>query len=157
MQVNITYPASKRSKSLNIRTPSRKAGIKGIARRSYKTLASTIAKSPIMLASMLKEVCGAIKVEMKQLSSDKHDSVLRDNIEAVKHFHWDTVMLEMEKMIPTLISILKHLVPSPSQNKPLVALIASQLLKARHQRMGLVQRAVSVMLYGNGSSKQVGD
>ena len=157
MQVNITYPASKRSKSLNIRTPSRKAGIKGIARRSYKTLASTIAKSPKMLASMLKEVCGAIKVEMKQLSSDKHDSVLRDNIEAVKHFHWDTVMLEMEKMIPTLISILKHLVPSPSQNKPLVASIASQLLKARHQRMGLVQRAVSVMLYGNGSSKQVGD
>ena len=83
MQVNITYPASKRSKSLNIRTPSRKAGIKGTARRSYKTLASTIAKSPKMLASMLKEVCGAIKVEMKQLSSDKHDSVLRDNIEAV--------------------------------------------------------------------------
>ena len=121
MQVNITYPASK---SLNIRTPSRKAGIKGIARRSYKTLASTIAKSPKMLASMLKEVCGAIKVEMKQLSSDKHDSVLRDNIEAVKHFHWDTVMFEMEKMIPILISILKHLVPSSSQNKPLVALIA---------------------------------
>ena len=99
MQVNITYPASKRSKSLNIRNPSRKAGIKGIARRSYKTLASTIAKSP---ASMLKEVCGAIKVEMKQLSSDKHDSILRYNIEAVKHFHWDTVILEMKKMIPTL-------------------------------------------------------
>ena len=65
-------------------------------------------------------------------------------------------MFEMEKMIPILISIFKHLVPSPSQNKPLVALIASQLLKERHQRMGLVQR-VSVMLYGNGSSKQVGD
>ena len=95
----------------------------------HEEVTSTIAKSPKMLVSMLKEVCGAIKVEMKQLSSDKHNSVFPDNIETVKHFHWDTVMLEMEKMIPTLISILKHLVQSPSQNKPLVALIASQLFE----------------------------
>ena len=53
---------------------------------SYKTLSSSVAKSPEMFASMLKEVCGAIKVEMKRLNSD-NDSVLRDNIEAVKRFH----------------------------------------------------------------------
>ena len=54
-------------------------------------------------------------------------------IEEVKLFYLDTVMLEMEKMILTLITILKDVVHSPSQNKPLIALITSQLKKARHQ------------------------
>ena len=36
-----------------------------------------------------------------------------------------------------------------------MCLIASQLLKSRHQRMSLVQQAMSVMLYGNASSKEV--
>ena len=40
-------------------------------------------------------------------------------------------------------------------NATLVLIVASQLLKSRHQWLGLVQQAVSIMLYGNSSSKQV--
>ena len=92
---------------------------------------------------------------MKAMCSDKHDSILRDTREAVQRFHWDTVWLELQKNVPTLMSLLINLVRRPAESKPLLCLLASQIVKARHQRMGLVQRAVSVMLYGNGTAKQV--
>ena len=111
--------------------------------------------TPTMVNSVLLEVCHKIKEDMKTLSSEKHDSILRDNVEAIKMFHWDTVWLECEKMLPTLMTVLKNLIPQPTKHIPLICAVASQLLKARHQRLGLVQRATSVMLYGNGSSKQV--
>ena len=31
-----------------------------------------------------------IKAEMKGFSSDRFDSILRDTVEPVKHFHWDS-------------------------------------------------------------------
>ena len=103
------------------------------------------------------EVSRKIKAEMKHMSSDDYDSILRDSytVEALKHFNWETVMLELEKKLPILLTILKQIVPRPTEQRPLLCLVASQLLKSRHQRLGLVQRAVSIMLYGNGSSKQV--
>ena len=76
-------------------------------------------------------------------------------IEALKQFDWDRIMLELQQNLPTLIQLLECLVPSPSQHKSLLCLIASQLLKARHGWLGLVQRAVSIMLYGHGTNKQV--
>ena len=62
---------------------------------------------------------------------------------AVKYFHWDTVMLELLRRVPTLMSLLKQLVKRSDEKKPLLCFLASQLLKARNQHMGLVQRAVS--------------
>ena len=88
---------------------------------------------------------------MHKLSSDAHDSILRDT---VKQFSWDTVMLEYAKMFLTLIMLLESLIPNPTARKPFVCFVASLLLKCRHQRMGLVQLAISIMLYGIGSSKQ---
>ena len=64
-------------------------------------------------------------------------------------------MLELTKKVPTLMDLLSHIVKQPTEKKPLLCMVASQLLKSRHQRMGLVQRAVSIMMYGNGTSKQV--
>ena len=64
-------------------------------------------------------------------------------------------MLELQQTLPTLIQLLEYLVPSPSEHKSLFSLIASQLLKARHGQLGLVLRAVSIMLYGHGTNKQV--
>ena len=66
------------------------------------------------------------------------DSALR-SIEALKQSDWDRIMLELQLNLLTLIQLLECLVPSPSENKSLLFLIASQLLKARHGRLGLVQ------------------
>lgn len=107
-----------------------------------------------MSESVICQVATSICSEMKDLSSDKHDSILRDKVEALKCFHWETIMCELEAKL-TLMNLLKLIVPRAEQHRPLLSLIASQLLKSRHQRMGLAQCAVSVMLYGNGTSKQV--
>ena len=98
------------------------------------------------MQSVLLEISGKIKKEMKDLRSDDRDSVLRDAVEAVKCFSWTTLMMEYEKMMPTFMTLLKQLVPKPIEHKPLLCQVASQILKSRHQRMGLVQRAVSIML-----------
>ena len=59
------------------------------------------------------------------------------------------------RKIPTLMSLLSKLVGQSSERSPLLCLVASMILKSRHRHMGLVQRAMSVMLYGNGTGKQV--
>ena len=118
-------------------------------------MASAIAGSPRISKSIISEVSMKIKSEMKDISSKRHDSILRDTIEAVKRFHWDTIWLELQQKMPTLMSLLSQLVRHPVKQKPLLCLLASQLLKGRHQHMGLVQRAVSVMMYGQGTAKQV--
>ena len=139
----------------NVHTPSRKRHIKRVTRRSYVALASSVVNSPSTSKSVLDKVAIRIKSEMKALSSTKHDSILRDSVEAVKHFHWDTVMIELSRNLPTLMSLLSRLVGHPADRNPLLCLMASQILKSRHQHLGLVQRAVSVMMYGNGTAKQV--
>lgn len=152
-QVVIPYKSSTRS--YNIHTPSRKKTIKRITRKTYHSMASTIVNSPTMSKSVITQVATKMKTEMKALSSDAHDSILRDSVEAVKRFSWETVWLELSRNVPTLMSLLSQLIPGASHKKPLLCFLASQLLKSRHQRLCLVQRAVSVMLYGNGTAKQV--
>ncbi len=88
--------------------------------------------------SVTKKLAEKIMVEMKNLSSDEHDSILRDGVTAVKHFHWETVFLEFSRNAPTLMSLLKQLVKRHAERKPMLCFLASLLLKSRHQHMGLV-------------------
>ena len=118
-------------------------------------MAATVVNSPTLCLSIVKKLAVKIKSEMKNISSADHDSILRDSVEAIKHFHWDTVFLELQNKVPTLMSLLKQIVKLPAEKKSLLCFLGSQLLKSRHQHMGLVQRAISVMLYGNGTAKQV--
>ena len=136
----------------NIRTPVHKQGIKWLACRSYKSLASTVINSKESLNATIKQLELKIRREMKQLFSASHDSIL---MEAVKRFHWDTILLEYKRMVPTLVLLLECLIPKPADRKTFVCFMASLLIKCCHQRMCLLQCAVSIMLYGNGSSKQV--
>ena len=138
-----------------MKTPTHKRGIQRLARRNYKSLASTMFTSAEFTKSAMVKLTCRIRDEMQKMSSDAHDSILRDRIEAVKQFSWETVYLEYCKMIPTLIFFLESFIPNLKSKKIFICFVASLLLKCRHQRMGLVQRAISVMLYGNGSTKQV--
>ena len=107
-----------------------------------------------MIKSIMSKIAIKIRQEIKQVSSETHDSILRDSVEAVKHFHWETVRLEMVQQTPTLMSLLSQLIGRASEHAPLLCLLASMIL-SRQRHMGLVQRAISVMLYGNGTAKQV--
>ena len=127
-----------------------------LARKNYVSLATSVLNSPRVSKAVIAKLALKIKAEMKEISSDNNNSCLRDCVEAVKHFHWDTVWLELLHKMPMLMSLLSHLIRKPDENKAMLCMLASQLLKSRHQRMGLVQRVISVMLYGNGTAKQVG-
>lgn len=139
----------------NIYTPHRRKSVRQLARRTYKSVASTMVTSSHLCKPLVLELSRKCKAEMKELASDKHDSILRDTREAVRHFSWETVMREYERKIPTLVSFLKEILPKPEHQRSLLCLLLSVLVKSRHQRLCLVQRAISVMLYGHGSSKQV--
>ena len=100
-----------------------------------------------MFRYVLIEIYHKIKAEIKDLSSERPYFILRDTVEAVKRFHWDTVLMEFEKMLPTFLILLKNLIHIQPEYKPLMCLIASQRLKPQDQKMDLVQQEISIMLY----------
>ena len=55
-------------------------------------------KTPLLLLIAKKK-----RNEMKSLSNLDHDSIL----ETLKHFSWETVYLELEINVPTLIELLR--------------------------------------------------
>ena len=148
-------PYSSGVRSYKVSTPSRKRSIRQLARRSYVSTVSALVNSPTTAQSVVSKLAIRIKEEMKEVSCASHNSVLRDSVEAVKHFNWETVKMELLQKIPTLMSLLSQLVGRASERSPLICLLASMILKSRHNHMGLFQRAVSIMLYGNGTAKQV--
>ncbi len=108
-----------------------------------------------MSDKVIMEIARKIRSETKSISSATHDSILLDPIEAVKHFSWETVWLELKNKMPTLLKLLQLVITNPSKKKPLICFLVSQILKQRYPKLGLVQRAISIALYGNGTNKQV--
>ena len=134
-------------------TPIRKRTVKQVAYRRYKSIPSTLIKNNAALESMLMSLGKKIRAERRQLCSLDHNSVLRNSSEAVKDFSWEVVLLELQNNVPTLVKFLKRVFPQCSS--PVLCMVVSQLLKFVSPKMALVQRAISVLLYGNGASKQV--
>ena len=149
MQVKVSYA---QTGPTTYRKPT---ATKRYAIRSYKPLVKTALKSPTSTKQVLREVATKIKSEIRQLASDRHDSILKDTVEAVKHFSWDTIYLELQTNVPTLMQLLHLLVKKPATSKPFISCMASQLLKDGHPKLGLMQRGVSAMLHKNRSCKQV--
>ena len=119
--MNITYPAGKRA--YIVKTPARKKSIKQLARRSYKAFCGTITSQSITSRKVVMEISRNIKMEMKKMSSNACDSLLNDTFEAVKHFHWNTVWLECEKELPTLMLLLKNIIPKTTTQVTLIGII----------------------------------
>ena len=82
-----------------------------------------------------------MKKEIKHICSTTHNSVLRDSNEAVRHFSWDVVSEELWINAPTLITVLSELALEISSCSARLHL----LLKKRLPKMGLLQRAVSLL------------
>lgn len=94
-----------------------------------------------------------MRTEMKTICSLRHNSLLRGSHEAVKHFSWEAIWREFMQQVPTIVSFLEKLLPK-SEHRFLAYLI-SVILKHRCKHMSLFQRVMSVLLYANGTSKQV--
>ena len=133
-------------------TPSCKEAIRHATRKSYHALATGMSSSGISNATVISKVAQKIKSEMKDLASVTHDSMLRNSDSAVKNFLWE---IELAEKVCRLMSLLLQLISKPTKSKPLLCMLASMILKSRHPHVGLAQRVMSVMLYGNSIAKQV--
>ena len=137
---------------MSVVSPWSKEAIGRVVHKSYSALSASVVKSPQTAEKILQEFVIKIKKEIIEICSKTNDSILRDSNEAVQHFSWETIWLELCSKMPTLVELLSNLVSNHMESKPLICLMASMILK---DRVGLVQRAVSVLLYGNGANKQV--
>ena len=85
--------------------------MKHIVRRKYTAFASSVVHSDVTCSQILTKVVQRVKQEIKNFSSNATASLLT---EALKHFSWKTVHLEMRRNIPTLMSWLSAIVPARS-------------------------------------------
>ena len=90
---------------------------------------------------------------MAEICSVKYNSFLRKKNEQLKHFSWDELWLELTTKIPSLVKFLKAILPSA--DKIFIAFVVCMLIKKRCKHMSLMQRIMSVLLYGHAAKKQV--
>ena len=147
------YEYKSGSKCLTV-TPSRRKAIKSLGRRNYKAAATNIASGNKTKAYIVHSVAYQIRQEMANICSIRHPSLLRDSHSAVKKFNWQAILSEFSLKLPTLILLLRKILPK-SDDK-FISFVISLLIKKRCKHISLLQRVISVLLYGNGTSKEVG-
>ena len=104
---------------------------------------------------VLAAVARQMRNEMKELCSLNHNSLLRSDHEAIKHFSWVAIFEELVKKVPTLVKFIQKLLPLSSNS--FVSALICIMVKQRCKHMSLFQRVISVLLYGHGTSQQVSE
>ena len=129
---------------------------KRLARRSYPSFTKSVVSN--FSNHTVTAVCKQAHDEMNHLSSTSTDSVMARDNSIISAFSWDVLWLEFQQHVPTLVSIFVGLTSKSGnmlKNRPLICLLIATDLKRNHQRMSLVQRIISIFLYGNAVHKQV--
>ena len=91
---------------------------------------------------------------MNGICSTLNKSILRSPNNVIKEFSWIKVWNEFQRRVPILVKLMKHIMPNA--NVRLLAFIISMILKRCCKHMSFVQRAMSVVLFGSGTAKEVG-
>lgn len=140
-----------------VESPFRKDAVKKLARGSITSFASSVASSYKTKHQTLFSVSRRIRQEMNSLCSKGDRSVIGSSLDGVENFSFDAVWYELKSSVPTLTFMLEQLISRKKRptSTPFLCLVASMLLKRRSRTMALVQRMVSIFLYGNGATKQV--
>ena len=146
----VQYPSG--NKYIDV-TPERKKAVISYAKRHYKAAAKRIVNSKATSQHVVGSLTQQIWKEMNRICSTNHNSILRDSYEGVKRFSWESIWLEYEAKILNLFGLLSGLLPKAE--KRFIAFVVSLLLKRHCKHMSLVQRVISLVLYGNAAKKQV--
>lgn len=102
---------------------------------------------------VLKTMSRQIKAELSNICSTTNKSILQQSNEKLKSFSWETLWSEFQRRVPLLLELLRSILPK--SDKAFLVFIISLILKKRNQKMSLMQRLISVVLYGNAAHKQV--
>lgn len=142
--------------------------------RKNRALIARQAMKDVKIRRKVIEIMGKeLSKELKHVSSLKVNSLLRDRThQAVESFSWSQLNQELKKEAPATFSLLTqcaHVKRRTRKDKgkgsgsahrlpnddAIVGLCMSILLRGRSQRMNLVQRILSMLLFGSHAPKQV--
>ena len=116
-------------------------------------------KDPTTRKCIINQLGIVIQREMKTMISNSVSSVLQSqDSDVMKSFSWDIILAELTVHAPVLLHILyasTRTRRAKANRNAVVCVCASILLKHRYQKMSLVQRILSVILYSGHTSKQV--
>ena len=127
--------------------------INSLGRRCYKAAATQLSTHKQTKMYAIGSLALQVRKEMSDICSLQHNSLLRDSHKAIKEFSWQAIQTEFAYKLPTLLALLKGILPK-SDDKFLTFVIA-MILKKKCKHMSLVQHVISVLLYGNATSKEV--
>ncbi|XP_062521158.1 uncharacterized protein LOC134196093 [Corticium candelabrum] len=153
--VTVTVQYRRGSKIFKLRTPRRRRAVKQCVRKSLSAMSSFMLQSRKGAGAAMSSLKNMIEREVKGLRKLNKSTMFLGGKESLTDFCWDNVWLELHRYAPTLMDVLSVLVLDPTDNKPMVCLVAAMVLKQRYKHFSIVQRAISLLLYGNGTSKQV--
>ncbi len=145
--------------------------VRGVARRSRKSIARQTLADERMRTHVLSLLKKYIQKDMTVLCSKKEESVLRGK--SIHAFSWDILTKELQVKAPTLYAVLKACVDvkrrqkktskvtkkrsncRTSSNNAILGVCAGILLRHRNHHMNLIQRTIAMILNAGHSSKQV--
>jgi len=133
-------------------TPHRKKAVVSLATGHYRLAAKSVfftKTHDYVITAMARK----IHLEMKAICSLKSSSLLRGSHETIQNFSWAAIWQELTQKVPVTIKLMQKMLPQAS-NMFLSCLICL-MLKERCKHMSLLQRVISVLLYGHGTSQQV--
>jgi len=151
LQVSIEHNSGLKKK-FNI-TPTRKPSVTSLARRSYKSAATNVAGLNKAQDYTIGAISRRIHGEMNGICSTLNKSILRSPNSLIKQFSWIEIWNEFQRRVPTLTKLMRRLMPNA--NVRLLTFLIAMILKRRCKHMSFVQRALSVVLFGSGISKEV--
>ena len=113
-----------------------------------------------------------VRVVGKELAKELKQACLVDSIlrsrdpKTIESFTWNKLLTKLQSTCPLTLALLKNCTtsfrsakakrgPQSVNTDMVVAMCCSILLRARTRGMNIVQRLVSVLLYGGHASKQV--
>lgn len=108
---------------------------------SYKSAAKKVVALHQMQLHTIVAVAQQARLEMKKICSLGHNSVLRSSNKTLKQFSWMSIWEEVQRNVPTLVKLLKCLVPKADFK--FVTMLIAMMLKKRCKQMSLVQRIIS--------------
>jgi len=122
-----------------------------MSRKSDKAASVNIASFSKTKNYAMNALALNLRSEMTKACSTNNQSILREG--DVKEFSWKKVWMELKRTVPTLVSFFCSLLPKAPVK--FICFIICAILKRRCKHMSLVQRVVSIMLYSNGTNKEV--
>lgn len=137
-------------------TPTSRHVVKSYARGSKKAAVAKCFKCPTSREFLIKHIQGMLHQELRYLCSDRLNSVLRSS--KVEEFSWDILLDELKTHSPLYFAMIQGCTKTQTPRKnhdAVVGMCTAILLKHKFSKMSVVQKMISLILYGGHAGKQV--